>query len=89
MHNLTSTLELISQFPYCATELDEAVSRIFFQIQVNSTTLLSYIGYWRRLWSSDDFVGQTLANCVEVLHADIIGVWNLPDKDDVCLLFSS
>ncbi|KAN0107074.1 hypothetical protein V8E52_010519 [Russula decolorans] len=37
--------------------------------------------YWRGLWSSDDFRGQTLANCIEVIHADIIGVWNLPNKD--------
>ncbi|KAF8489076.1 hypothetical protein F5888DRAFT_1210533 [Russula emetica] len=37
--------------------------------------------YWRRLWSSDDFVGQPLANCVEIIHADIVGTWNLPDKD--------
>ncbi|KAI0276094.1 hypothetical protein BGY98DRAFT_736470 [Russula aff. rugulosa BPL654] len=37
--------------------------------------------YWRRLWSSDDFVGQPLANCVEIIHADIVGSWNFPDKD--------
>ncbi len=58
-------------------------------MDVDSTRLLTYIGYWRRLWSSDDFVGQTLANCVGVIHADIVGTWNLPDKDKVCLLFSS
>jgi len=51
--------------------------------------LLTRIGYWRRLWSSDDFVGQPLANCVEIIHADIVGTWNFPDKDKVCLLFSS
>ncbi|KAF8474333.1 hypothetical protein DFH94DRAFT_805789 [Russula ochroleuca] len=33
------------------------------------------------LWYSGDFAGQTLADCVEVIHADIVGVWNLPDKD--------
>jgi len=37
--------------------------------------------YWRGLWSSDDFRGQILANCIEVIHADIVGVWNLPNKD--------
>jgi hypothetical protein len=51
--------------------------------------LLTRIGYWRRLWSSDDFVGQPLANCVEIIHADIVDTWNFPDKDKVCLLFSS
>ena len=51
------------------------------------TKLLTHIGYWRRLWSSDDFVGQALENCVEIIHEDIVGTWNLPDKDEVCLLF--
>ncbi|KAF8489079.1 hypothetical protein F5888DRAFT_1211977 [Russula emetica] len=37
--------------------------------------------YWRRLGASQDFAGQTLADCVEVIHSDIVGVWNLPDKD--------
>lgn len=44
-------------------------------------------GYWRVLWASDDFYGHTLAKCVEVIHGDIVGVWNFPDKDKVCLLF--
>lgn len=57
-----------------------------FQIS-NSTRLLAHIGYWRRLGSSEYFAGQTLANCVEVIHSDIVGVWNLPDEGRVCLLF--
>ena len=64
------------------------MSKVLF-LKVNSTWSLIYIGYWRRLWSSDDFVGQPLANCVGIIHADIIGTWNLPDTDKVCLLFSS
>ena len=58
-------------------------------INVKSIKLLARIGYWRRLWSSDDFRGETLANCIEVIHEDIVGTWNLPDTDKVCLLFSS
>jgi hypothetical protein len=58
-------------------------------MKVNLTRFLIHIGYWRGLWSSDDFVGQPLANCVEIIHADIVGTWNLPDKDKVCLLFPS
>ena len=45
------------------------------------------IEYWDGLASSDDFAGRTLASCVEVIHADIVGVWNLPDKDRVRLSF--
>jgi len=38
------------------------------------------LGYWRNLWSSLDFTGQTLENCVNVIHVDIIEIWNLYDK---------
>jgi hypothetical protein len=30
-----------------------------------------------------------VANCVEVIHADIVGVWNLPDEDRVRRFFLS
>ena len=30
-----------------------------------------------------------LADCVEVIHTDIVGVWNLLDKDKVRIFFSS
>ena len=29
-----------------------------------------------------------LSECVEVIRADIVGVWNLPDKDKVRLFLS-
>lgn len=38
--------------------------------------------YWCRLWSSDDFRGKTLADCIEVIHADIVGTWNFLDTDE-------
>lgn len=62
---------------------------VFPTIKVNSTKFLAHIGYWCRLGSSDDFAGQTLADCVGVIHADIVGVWNLLDKDGVRVFFSS
>ena len=43
------------------------------------------IEYWNELASGDDFAGRTLATCVEVIHADIVGAWNFPDKDRVRL----
>ena len=58
-------------------------------MMVNLARLFADLEYWRGLWSSDDFRGQTLANCIEVIHADIVGVWNIPDKNKVCLFFSS
>jgi len=36
--------------------------------------------YWRNLWSSLDFANQTLKNCVNIIHDDIVEIWNLNDK---------
>ena len=58
-------------------------------MMVELTRLFVDVEYWRGLWSGDDFLGQSHANCIEVIHADIVGVWNLPDEDRVCLFLPS
>ena len=40
-------------------------------------------GYWRSLWSSLDFADQLLKNCVNIIHDDIVEIWNLNDKAGV------
>ncbi|KAI0276096.1 hypothetical protein BGY98DRAFT_736516 [Russula aff. rugulosa BPL654] len=50
-------------------------------INVQAAIEVGQSKYWRGLWSGDDFRGQTLASCIKVIHADIVGVWNLPNKD--------
>jgi len=35
--------------------------------------------YWRSLWTSLDFADQPLKDCVNVIHTDIIEIWNLYD----------
>ena len=60
---------------------------VILAIKVSSIRLLDHVGYWGGLASSDDFTEQTLEICVEVIHADIVSVWNLPDKDRVRLSF--
>ena len=41
------------------------------------------LGYWRSLWSSLDFADQPLKNCVNVIHIDIVEIWNLYDRNGV------
>ncbi|KAI0276081.1 hypothetical protein BGY98DRAFT_1188012 [Russula aff. rugulosa BPL654] len=36
--------------------------------------------YWRNLWSSHDFAEQPLKSCVNIIHIDIIKIWNLYDR---------
>ena len=53
-------------------------------MRVNPMGSVATEGYWRDLWVTDDFAGYTLETCLEVIHNDIIGVFDLPDKDRVC-----
>jgi len=60
-------------------------------IKFHPTMSLATEGYWRGpdLWGTDDFAGYTLENCIEVIHSDIVGVWDFPDNDEVCLFSPS
>lgn len=40
------------------------------------------IEYWSRLAKSAFFSGRTLKECVQVLHRDIVAVWNFHDPDE-------
>ena len=86
MRNLISVLDTF--FSYHTIELDKPVSGLCFHNKRQLNDCFAYLGYWCYLGSSEDFAGQTLANCVEVIHSDIVGVWNLPDNDRVYLFFS-
>ncbi|KAI5991361.1 hypothetical protein EDC04DRAFT_2911528 [Pisolithus marmoratus] len=37
-------------------------------------------GYWRTLTSSANFKDHTIANCLAVIHTDIVRVWNFNDS---------
>ena len=37
-------------------------------------------GYWRSLWSNTDFADNSLKDCVNIIHYDIVDIWNLNDK---------
>ena len=41
------------------------------------------LGYWNNLWSSRDLLDQSLKNCVNIIHDDIVETWNLNDKTGV------
>ncbi|KAH9172740.1 hypothetical protein EDB89DRAFT_1963392 [Lactarius sanguifluus] len=49
------------------------------------TCSLACVGYWRSLGTSQDFNDQALASCVNVIHEDIINVWNFDDKEGYLL----
>ena len=36
------------------------------------------LGYWRNLWSNLDFADKPLKDCVNLIHDDIVKIWD-PD----------
>ena len=42
------------------------------------------VNFWRKLWSSVDLADRPLMDCVHVIHIDLMEVWNLKDKAEVC-----
>ena len=50
-------------------------------------SFLAWVGYWCSLGSSQDFTGQTLESCLNVIREDITNVWNFEDEERVCRSF--
>jgi hypothetical protein len=38
-----------------------------------------FLGYWRGIGSSMNFIGFTMLDCLSVIHKDVIDVWNFND----------
>jgi len=73
-----------SSFPVTDAAYDFALPDVVFVIFPPFAQTLSpfacIIGYWHGL-GSECFSGRKQANCLEVIRADIVDIWNLPDKD--------
>jgi hypothetical protein len=41
------------------------------------------LGYWRNLWSNLDFADKPVKHCVNVIHIDIVKIWDLDDRNGV------
>jgi hypothetical protein len=46
----------------------------FFQVH-------TYSEYWSGLISSTDFTGKKLQQCLDVIHHDIVSIWNIRDSN--------
>ncbi|KAI9456397.1 hypothetical protein BJY52DRAFT_1187915 [Lactarius psammicola] len=57
-----------------------AALRVNHDITIQASIEVGRSRYWRSLWSSLDFADQTLKNCVNIIHVDIIEIWNMNDK---------
>ena len=69
-------------FIFSFPELDEAVSICTSRTRQFGTSIFP-LGNWCRLWSRGDFVDQSLKNCVDILHVDIVKIWEQYDGRNV------
>ncbi|KAF8259212.1 hypothetical protein EI94DRAFT_1042662 [Lactarius quietus] len=63
-----------------------AAVRVNHDITIQASIEVGRSRYWRHLWSSLDFADHTLKNCVNIIHDDIVEIWNLNDVIGVCFL---
>ncbi|KAF8259218.1 hypothetical protein EI94DRAFT_1042898 [Lactarius quietus] len=56
-----------------------AALRVNHNITIQASIEVGRSRYWRNLRSSLDFTDHTLKNCVNIIHDDIVEIWNLND----------
>ena len=64
-------------------ELDAVVSTLRRWILADSNIAITMSGYWSSLWLRSDFAHKPLKNCVDIIHLDIVEIWNINDKKKV------
>ena len=45
---------------------------------------MRFTEYWRAIASGIHFQNFTLKKCLEVIHKDIVAIWNIRDMEVVC-----
>ena len=50
--------------------------------------LMFFSEYWRGLAAGTYFADRRLDACIDVIHRDIVGIWNFRDDDEVSSLHS-
>ncbi|KAI0245737.1 hypothetical protein BJV78DRAFT_262384 [Lactifluus subvellereus] len=61
-----------------AWSIAQGVSR---DVKLQASIVVGQSRYWRSLKSSHEFAGQTLEYCIDIIHTDIVDVWNLRDQN--------
>ncbi|KAI6118377.1 hypothetical protein F5141DRAFT_1098208 [Pisolithus sp. B1] len=73
--SFTSQPNTISPVPFAAA----GAQRVEPKVKIESSINVGKQRYWRALASSANFRGFTMLDCLGVIHADIISVWNFHD----------
>ncbi|KAI0245740.1 hypothetical protein BJV78DRAFT_1365236 [Lactifluus subvellereus] len=55
--------------------------RVSSDVKLQASIVVGQSRYWRSLGSSHEFAGRTLEYCIDIVHTDIVDVWNLRDQN--------
>ncbi|KAH8979092.1 hypothetical protein EDB92DRAFT_426644 [Lactarius akahatsu] len=84
-HNITggpTSSQVRQRPPITPTLLAWSIAqRVNHDIIIQASIEIGRSRYWRGLGSSQDFTDQALDSCVNVIHKDIVDVWNFNDKE--------
>ena len=57
-------------------------SKLIPQLLRDSST--RFIEYWRAIASGIVFLNVSLKKCLDVIHKDLVAIWNIRDVEEVC-----
>jgi hypothetical protein len=76
-------LLILVSFIYFVPRVGQSRKYIYLAKSYQSLRNHVPLGYWCNLQSSLDFAHQPLRDCVNIIHIDIVKIWNLNDRDNV------
>jgi hypothetical protein len=66
--------------------LTVSAAKVSIRLVVGVFSVITHLhisGYWSGLLASTDFTGQKLQQCLDIIHSDIVSVWNIHDSANV------
>jgi len=72
--------EVAKHFPADVSVAPGIAQRLNPEIKIQDSIQVGKSRYWRGLASSANFPGKTMTECLDVIHTDIIAVWNFNDQ---------
>ncbi|KAF4565356.1 hypothetical protein EYR36_001927 [Pleurotus pulmonarius] len=89
-HNYRSTLEDLTTLTFDKVEenvhrlaslASGMAQRVSADVKIRTCIAIGKKRYWNAISASADFPGRTLKVCLDVIHKDIVAVWNFQDTE--------
>ena len=51
---------------------------------ISAMSSMPFAEYWRAIASEIHFLNFSLRQCLDVIHKDLVAIWNIRDVEEVC-----